>query len=184
MVDDVRKLLVESFRWVADAGTTSSGADRTGWLRNPIIAGRIGAVLADLVPGADATVVVGPESSGLPLGALVAHHLSTGFVAAGKKRRSLADSDDWLSALTPLDYQGRIMELTLRRRLLAAGDRVLLVDDWADTGGQLLALHALVRDAGARVAGTVVIVDGLKDHAVRRTLDLRSVLNVRELRAR
>lgn len=58
---------------------------------------------------------------------------------------------------------------------------MLVVDDWADTGGQLLAMQKLVERAGARYLGAVVIVDGLRDHEVRRRLRLRSLLSIREL---
>ena len=58
----------------------------------------------------------------------------------------------------------------------------MLVDDWADTGGQLLGLKTLVEEAGARFIGSAVIVDVLSDHAVRRALNLRSLLNLREPR--
>lgn len=181
---DLIASLRDSFRWVGDAGSRSSGADRTGWLRDPTIVSNIGRGLSDLVPDADPTVVFAPETSGYALGALVAQHLEIGFVGAAKARRDLADSDLWVSARTPLDYRGRNLELTLRKRLLTPGARVLIVDDWADTGGQLRALHELVERSGARVIGTVVIVDALSDHGVRRSLGLRSLLNVRELRDR
>ncbi len=176
--------LRDCFRWVGDAGTRSSGADRTGWMREPSIVAGIGHALSALVPDREPTVVLGPETSGYALGALVARHLGVGFAGAAKSRRELADSDLWLSARTPLDYRGRNLELTLRKRLLLPGDRVLLVDDWADTGGQLRALQRLVELAGAQVSGTVVIVDAVTDHGVRRSLDLRSLLNVRDLRER
>lgn len=83
-----------------------------------------------------------------------------------------------------MDYQGRNMALSLRERLIFKGDRVLLVDDWADTGGQLLAMRTLVDRAGGVFVGAAVVVDALTSHAVRRELNLQSLLNVRDLRAR
>ena len=92
----------------------------------------------------------------------------------------LAGSGPWLTAVTPLDYRDRNLRLGFRDRLISPSDRVMLVDDWADTGGQLL--KTLVEEAGARFIGSAVIVDVLSDHAVRRALNLRSLLNLREPR--
>jgi adenine phosphoribosyltransferase len=55
------------------------------------------------------------------------------------------------------------------------------VDDWADTGGQLLALKNLVAQTGAGLAGICVIVDALTENSVRRELALKSLLHVRDL---
>jgi adenine phosphoribosyltransferase len=127
---------------------------------------------------------MGPQSSGYSLGSLVAASAGAGFVGAEKKDKPQSDSDPWLSATTPLDYQGRNMELSIRKRLLTGADRVLVVDDWADTGGQLLAMTKLVAQSGARLIGVAVVVDALGSNAVRRELGLRSLLHLRDLRAR
>jgi adenine phosphoribosyltransferase len=159
----------------------STGADRTGWLRDPEVVAVIGTALADLFPDEKPTVVLGPQSSGYLLGPLVAHSYGVAFVGAAKERRPLADSDTWLVATTPLDYRARNMELSVRSRLLGSSDRVLVVDDWADTGGQLLALRTLSDRAGSRYLGAAVVVDALHDHAVRRDLGLRSLMSLRDL---
>jgi adenine phosphoribosyltransferase len=39
------------------------------------------------------------------------------------------------------------------------GDRVLLVDDWCETGSQALAARTLIESAGAAFAGLACIVD-------------------------
>lgn len=177
----LRERLVADFRWVGDRGS-SRLADVSGWHRNPEILRDVGPALADLFRDEAPELVLGPERSGYLLGPLVAHSLGAGFVAIAKSRHDLADSDTWLTATTPADYQGRNMALYARKRLLTAGARALLVDDWADTGGQLMAMSSIAADAGLRSVGAAVIVDALADHAVRRSLGLRSLLHLRELR--
>lgn len=173
--------LRETFAWVGDGGTTTTLADRTGWLRDPEVLAAIGPALARLFHDDAPTVIFAPHSSGFPYGALVAQSIGAGFVGASKERKDLADSDKWLVAATPLDYAGRNLELSFRATLLRGSDRVLVVDDWADTGGQLRAMQALVQKAGARYLGSAVVVDAVRDHQVRRDLRLRSLLNVRDL---
>jgi len=179
-MDALRQRLKETFAWVGDAGTSSTGADRSGWVRDPQVVAGIGQALAGLFPDASPTIVFAPQSSGYLYGPLVAQSTGAGFVGASRKR-PLADSDTWLVATTPLDYAGRNMELGFRASLMTGSDRVLVVDDWADTGGQLLALKALVEMSGARYMGAAVIVDALTDHNVRRNIGLRSLLNRRDL---
>ena len=142
----------------------------------------MGPRLAALFDEERPTVVVGLQSSGYLYGALTAVSIGAGFVGAEKERRMLAGSGPWLTAVTPLDYRDRNLRLGFRDRLISRSDRVMFVDDWADTGGQLLGLKTLVEEAGARFIGSAVIVDGLSDHAVRRALNLRSLLNLREPR--
>ena len=178
----MRSRLVEHFAWVSDKGTWSSGADRNGWLRDPAILREIGPALAGLFADEKPTVVLGPQSSGFSLGALVAVHLGAGFVGARREINNYTDSDIWTTATTPPDYRDRHLEFGYRERLVSAGDTVLVVDDWVDTGGQLSAMKSLVAASGGRYLGAAVIVDALASHAVRRDLGVRSLLHVRDLR--
>lgn len=174
--------LVEHFAWVSDKATWSSGADRTGWLRDPVILREIGPALAGLFADEQPTVVLGPQSSGFALGPLVAAQLGAGFVGAGREINNYSDSDIWMTATTPPDYRDRHLVFGYRERLVSPGDTALVVDDWADTGGQLSAMKALVAASGAHYLGAAVIVDALASHAVRRELGVRSLLHVRDLR--
>lgn len=177
----LRGRVLSSFRWYSE--NDSDGlADRTGWLRDPELLAELGAALASQFDESP-TVVVGPHASGYPLGVLVALHHGVGFVGAEKERRELGDSDRWIRADTPPDYRDRTMTMGFRRSLLSSTDRVLVVDDWVDTGGQLSAVRSLVERTGAHYIGAVVIADGLKSHATRRTLNVRGLVNLRTLRS-
>ena len=65
--------------------------------------------------------------------------------------------------------------------LLGPGDRVLLVDDWIETGTQAAACRRLVELAGAEWVGAAVVVDGLEDDARRADLRVRSLVLDAEL---
>jgi adenine phosphoribosyltransferase len=92
-----------------------------------------------------------------------------------------ADSDRWLVARTPPDYQDRNLELGARRDLLPSTSRALFVDDWIDTGGQAVAARALVDEAGATWCGASVIVDALEDARLRRDLNVQALFRVGDL---
>jgi adenine phosphoribosyltransferase len=179
--EELRARLLGSFRWYSEHESRGL-ADRTGWLRDPELLGELGGALAGLFDESP-TVVVGPHASGYPLGVLVAVHHGVGFVGVEKERRELGDSDRWITATTPPDYRDRTMTMGFRRSLVSSTDRVLVVDDWADTGGQLSAVRSLVEQAGAHYIGAAVIADALRSHATRRALSLRGLVDLRRLRS-
>lgn len=126
-------------------------------------------------------MVLGVQSRGVLLGALVARELEVGLVEVRKNPAPATDSDQWLTTTTPPDYHDRHLHLGFRRELVRAGDRVVLVDDWVATGGQALGAQRLVAESGATWLGAAVIVDALTEHHTRRVLALRSLLHERDL---
>lgn len=159
----------------------SYSADPTKWWADSTIIERLGPALADLFRGENPTVVLGLQSRGVLLGALVAAHLGVGLVEVRKDPSPSADSDRWFIARTPPDYRDRNLLLGARKDHLTAGQRVLLIDDWIDTGGQALGARAIVEQSGATWCGAAVIVDGLSDSRLRRDLGVKSLLNLRDL---
>jgi len=59
---------------------------------------------------------------------------------------------------------------------------VRCVDDWAATGALVQAAHALVELCAAIWLGAAVLVDGAELAHVRRKVNLRSLLHIRELK--
>ena len=183
-VDEDRRLRADlraAFRWRRDRTDDHDYADPTSWWADPNILIRLGPALATLFADPLPTVVLGLQSRGSLLGALVAVHLQVGLVEVRKDPHPSTDSDRWLMTRTPPDYRDRTLELGLRRAHLGAGDRALLVDDWVETGGQAIAVRALVQEAGAGWCGAAVVVDGLRDSRLRRDLQIRSLLHLRDL---
>jgi adenine phosphoribosyltransferase len=65
------------------------------------------------------------------------------------------------------DYRGNRHTLRVQRAALADGDRVLLVDDWIETGSQAAAAKQLVESCGARLIGIATVVTELTPGAAR-----------------
>ncbi len=173
--------LRELFTWQGDRTDDASLADMTGWWRDGQVLAALGPALAALVAEERPTVVLGIESRGSLLGALVAVQLGVGLLEVRKNRSPSADSDAWVQATTPPDYRDRHLRLRVRARHLQAGERVLAVDDWVETGGQMTGAKQLVERAGATWTGLAVVVDGSIRGDVRRRLQVRSLLHVRDL---
>lgn len=177
----IREELLRTYREQGDRTDHTRWADITGWWRDAALLARLGPALADLFPDANATVVMGTQSRGTLLAALVAAHLGLGLIEVRKNDGPAADSESWRSRTTPPDYRDRHLTLGFPKRLLPAGERVLFVDDWIATGGQALGARGLVEDAGAHWIGASVIVDALTEPQLRRDLTVKSLLHNREL---
>lgn len=115
--------------------------------------------------GADLDFVVGLEARGFILGGAVADRLGLGFVPI-RKQGKLPHAV--LSESYSLEYGRAVMEV--HDDALAAGARVLIVDDLLATGGTAEAAIRLCRRLGAEVAGCAFVVDlpDLGGHAALR----------------
>jgi adenine phosphoribosyltransferase len=152
-VGDLPSELLDRFRWV------SGHADVWRLFYEGDLFARLSAALADPFRSEAITKVAGIEARGLILGSAVALELRAGFVAV-RKSDGLFPGEK-LSRLTPADYRGVETRLRLQRDSLSPGDRVLLVDDWFETGSQALTAVSLIEEAGAELVGASVIVDQL-----------------------
>jgi adenine phosphoribosyltransferase len=170
-----------AFAWRGDRGDDNPVADPTTWWRDPALLRAVGPALAALHGERRPTLVIGVESSGSLVGPLVAAALGVGFVEVRKDPAPAYDSDAWATATAPPDYRDRQLVLGVPRRLIGTGERVLLVDDWIETGGQAAGARRLVAAAGARWVGVAVVVDALASSRVRRDLEVRSLVHVRDL---
>jgi adenine phosphoribosyltransferase len=171
----LRSRLKEAFEWNA-----AGGANPARWWLDPDIRSGLVTALAGLHADQPIDAVVAVPTRGFILGPLVAAELGVGFAEIQKDARGDLHGKALLRRATPPDYAQRDLTLTLRRGLLTPRARVVLVDDWIETGAQATAAARLVEDAGAVFAGVAVVVDATTA-AVRRDLAVRSLLSIAEL---
>ena len=98
--------------------------------------------------------VAGIEARGFILGGAVAHQLSVGFVPIRKKGKL-----PWQTISVEYELEYGTDEVEIHIDGLAAGDRVLIVDDLIATGGTAAAAIDLVRQAGGSVVGCSFVID-------------------------
>ena len=100
------------------------------------------------------TAVAGIEARGFILGSALARELGTGFVPLRKPGKLPGAV---LEEAYSLEYGSDRLQLQVDA--LAAGARVLLVDDVLATGGTLDAAARLLRRQGADLAGAMVLIE-------------------------
>ncbi len=103
---------------------------------------------------ASVDVVVGIEARGFIFGAAVAYQLGAGFVPARKPGKLPAET---VRAEYALEYGTDAVEM--HRDGIAAGQRVLIVDDLLATGGTAAAAAKLVEDLGGEVVAITFLID-------------------------
>ena len=117
-----------------------------------------------------------PEAMGFLLGASVARRLKKGLVPI-RKRGQLPTLRNRIVRQAFVDYRKEKHAFEMNRSLIQAGDRVLVVDDWAETGGQLRGLVKLLEKQGSVIAG----ISLLGFNRVPRTQDLADAYKLRAI---
>ena len=97
--------------------------------------------------------VAGIDALGFVLGGALALHLHTGFIAIRKGGKLPVASD----RVAFVDYTDQEKVLELRRGAVLPGARVLVVDEWIETGAQVRAATQLIEGQGGRVAAIATI---------------------------
>ena len=93
-------------------------------------------LLDDLCADIDTTevdVVGGLDAMGFVLGAALASRLGVGFLPIRKAGKLCVDTDK----VSFSNYSGRTQDMEMRTPAFAPGTRVLLADQWIETGGTM-----------------------------------------------
>jgi adenine phosphoribosyltransferase len=106
-------------------------------------------------PFADAACdyVAGIDALGFILGAAVALRLEKGFVPIRKGGKLPVA----VQRVAFVDYSGETKSLEMRHDALPPGQKVLLVDEWVETGAQMRAAARLIEQLGCVVIGVAAI---------------------------
>ena len=146
-------------RWYLRLMAPNTKGGRFAWL-DPTSIYINGAAFHDLLDdlhadleGVEADVVAGLDAMGFVLAAALAERLGVGFLPIRKADKLCVDTD----SVAFTNYSGRTQHMEMRLPAFAPGTRVLLVDQWIETGGTMAGAVALVERQEGRVAGLVAI---------------------------
>lgn len=126
-------------------------------LSSPEYVRDLGKVLATRFAGAQAETVVTVEMRGIPLAFATASALGLPLVTV---RRDLRLPEGPTLAVDYFSRDSRqVHTMSLPRRALSTGTRVLIIDDFLKGGGTISGVRHLMEEFGAQVAGTGVLVE-------------------------
>jgi len=136
-------------------------SDTLGLFADAEFLSRVGQALAKPFGDVHVDKVAGIEARGFVLATAVALELRVGLVAIRKPGGMHPGPKAELEG--PPDWRGEITRLRLQRHVVAPGERVLIVDDWAETGSKARTARQLVEMCGGRYVGLSLLVDQLPD---------------------
>ena len=146
-------------RWYLDIMSPNTKGEKFAWLDPTSIyinGDAFTQLLDDLtadLKGVDCDVVAGLDAMGFVLGAALATRISVGFLPIRKAGKLCVDAD----SVSFTNYSGRTQDMEMRTPAFASGTRVLLVDQWVETGGTMDGAIRLVERQGGIVAGIATI---------------------------
>jgi|TARA_B000000565_G_C23747733_1_gene363478 adenine phosphoribosyltransferase len=146
-------------RWYLDIMSPNTKGEKFAWLdptsiyiNGEAFTQLLDDLTADL-EGIDCDVVAGLDAMGFVLGAALATRIGVGFLPIRKAGKLCVDTD----SVSFTNYSGRTQDMEMRTPAFAAGTRVLLVDQWIETGGTMDGAIRLVERQGGIVAGIATI---------------------------
>lgn len=146
-------------RWYLAIMAPNTKGDKFAWLDPTSIyinARAFTDLLDDLMAdlnGVAYDAVGGLDAMGFVLGAALAVRSGVGFLPIRKAGKLCVETD----AVSFGNYSGRTQNMEMRKPAFARGSRVLLVDQWVETGGTMDGAIRLVERQHGIVAGLVAI---------------------------
>ena len=127
-------------------------------------------LVADL-EGVKIDVVGGLDAMGFVLGSALATRLGIGFLPIRKAGKLCVETDK----VSFSNYSGRTQDMEMRTPAFAKGTKVLLADQWVETGGTMDGAIRLVERQGGQVVGlaAVAIEENAGDRCLPREIPLR-----------
>ena len=111
-----------------------------------------GKKLAEILSKTDAEILITAESKGLQLTHVVAREMGHKFYAVARKSHKLYMKDGISSSVKSITTGSiQTLYLSVHDADLLKGKKVAIVDDVISTGGSVLGLETLVKDAGGIV---------------------------------
>ena len=147
-------------RWYFSIMAPNTKGDKFAWL-DPTSIYINGEACHDLlddlcaeINAKDVDVVAGLDAMGFVMAAGIAARIGCGFLPIRKAGKLCVDTD----SADMTNYTGRTQAMEMRLPAYAPGTRVLLVDQWVETGGTMHGAIQLVEQQNGIVAGMVAIV--------------------------
>lgn len=146
-------------RWYLSIMSPNTKGDKFAWL-DPTSIYINGEAFHDLLDDLTADladlkvdVVAGLDAMGFVLASALATRMKVGFLPVRKAGKLCVATDK----VSFTNYSGRTQDMEMRLPAFAPGTKVLVVDQWVETGGTMSAAMELVKRQGGIVVGLAAI---------------------------
>ncbi len=144
---------MKAYLQLIDTHTAGPRCDVTPLFADPVAFAELVSDLTEPFASTPIDYVAGIDALGFILGTAMALRLNKGFIPIRKGGKLP------VAVMTAefVDYTGEKKALEIRKGILKPGDRVLVVDEWIETGAQVQAAVDLVEGEGGIIAGIASI---------------------------
>lgn len=125
---------------------------------DPVLMREVGSEFARRFAGEGITKVLTIESSGIAPAIMTSLELGVPMIFA-RKHKSLTLKDDILVEKVYSFTKRETNEITVSKKFLHPGDRVLIIDDFLANGEAAFGLARIVEQVGASVAGIGIVIE-------------------------
>ena len=125
---------------------------------DPVLMKEVGREFARLFEGEGITRVLTIESSGIAPGIMTALELEVPLIFARKQKSLTLREDIFVEKVYSFTKQ-ETNEITVAKKYIHPGDRVLIVDDFLANGEAAFGLARIVEQAGGEVAGIGIVIE-------------------------
>lgn len=140
--------MIPSYLKLIDTNTTGGRNDVLPLFQNFDAFNSLVEDISQLIGNREFDYVAGIDALGFILGTALAFKFRVGFVAIRKQGKIPKHSNK----VEFIDYTKTVKGLELAPNTLRKGDRILLVDEWIETGAQVRSAAKLIEDQGASVS--------------------------------
>lgn len=152
-VQSIGRSALTNYLHLIDTNTTGERYDVTPLFADQAAFAAVVADLSEPFRTIPFDYVAGIDALGFILGAAIALHLGKGFIPVRKGGKLPVAAN----RISFIDYRGRQTSLELRADAIAPGARVLVVDEWIETGAQVKSAIELIEMQGGVVVGVAAI---------------------------
>ncbi|SFS72262.1 xanthine phosphoribosyltransferase [Paenibacillus sp. 453mf] len=125
---------------------------------DPVLMKEVGREFVRRFEGEDINRVLTIESSGIAPGIMTALELEAPLIFA-RKQKSLTLRDDIFVEKVYSFTKQESNEITVAKKFMKPGDRVLIIDDFLANGEAAFGLARIVEQAGAEVVGIGIVIE-------------------------
>ena len=147
-------------------------------LYNPAVVRPLGLVFASIFRKKNPEVVVTIETKGIPLALMTADSLGVPAVIVRHGNKVTEGSSVSINYIS--GSSKRIQTMTLGRKALGVGKKVLIIDDFIKAGGTAKGMISLMQEFEAEVVGLGILLEDTGWHTSRLVDDYLALLEFRE----
>ncbi|GAB6992109.1 xanthine phosphoribosyltransferase [Paenibacillus pini] len=125
---------------------------------DPVLMKEMGKEFTRLFDGQNITRVLTIESSGIAPGIMTALELGVPLIFARKQKSLTLRHDIFVEKVFSFTKQ-ETNEITVAKKFIHSGDRVLIIDDFLANGEAAFGLARIVEQAGAEVIGIGIVIE-------------------------